>query len=382
MGSAPVVIVGAGLAGYTLVKELRKLAPNLPITLVTADSGDFYAKPTLSNALAQGLSPEGLVQAKASAQAAKLNIRLIPHCRVRGIHRTVKQLETDGGPIPYGRLVLATGAYARRPDFTGANTLLSINHLDDYRLFRSRLGPHDHVCILGAGLVGCEFANDLVASGHRVTLIEAGQQPLGRLLPDALAKRLVDAFTALGVRWRSATQVIHIEVTAGGYEVFLNDGERFTTDLFLSAIGITPETALARDAGLSVNRGIIVDKTLATSDPDIYALGDCTEVCGLTLPFVLSIMHQARALAITLTQTSTTLHLPALPVVVKTPAYPLVICLPRTDASAEWFKERDDKQGAVYHYVDADGKRLGFALAGDACVLRRQMATQVPPLLA
>ncbi len=119
MGSAPVVIVGAGLAGYTLVKELRKLAPDLPITLVTADSGDFYAKPTLSNALAQGLSPEGLVQAKAEVQAEKLKIRLIPHCRVRGIHRAVKQLDTDKGPIPYGRLVLATARMPVAPIFPG-----------------------------------------------------------------------------------------------------------------------------------------------------------------------------------------------------------------------------------------------------------------------
>lgn len=382
MGSAPVVIVGAGLAGYTLVKELRKLAPDLPITLVTADSGDFYAKPTLSNALAQGLSPEGLVQAKAEVQAEKLKIRLIPHCRVRGIHRAVKQLDTDKGPIPYGRLVLATGAYARRPDFPGAKATLSINHLDDYRLFRSRLRPQAHVCILGAGLVGCELANDLATSGHRVTLIESGLQPLGRLLPDSLAQRLVDAFTTLGVRWRLATQITHIEEKPAGYEVLLNDGERITADLFLSAIGLTPETALARDAGLRVNRGIVVDKALTTADPDIYALGDCAEVCGLTLPFVLPIMHQARALAITLTQTSTPLHLPALPVVVKTPASPLVICSPRTDASGEWLKERDDQEGAVYHYLDSDGKRLGFALVGDACAKRRQLAAQVPPLLA
>lgn len=313
MGSAPVVVVGAGLAGYTLVKELHRLAPDLPITLVTADSGDFYAKPALSNALAQGLSPEDLVQTRAATQAEKLNIRLIPYCRVHAIHRAVKALDTDHGPTPYSRLVLATGACARSPDFPGASTAFSINHLDDYRRFRTRLRPQARVCILGAGLVGCEFANDLAAQGHRVTLIESGPQPLGRVLPAALAQRLIDAFTALGVTWRLATRVVQLTGTSDGYQALLSQGDWTTADLFLSAIGLIPETALARAAGLSVNHGIVVNQVLATADPDIFALGDCAEVCGLTLPYVLPLMHQARALAATLTGTTTPCTSPPCP---------------------------------------------------------------------
>lgn len=381
MGNVPVVVVGAGLAGYTLIKELRKLAPDLPITLVTADSGDVYAKPMLSNALAQGHSPQGLVQIDARAQADQLNIRLIPHCRVRAIHRAAKHLDTDTGPLPYGRLVLATGGLARRPDCPGASAVQSVNHLEDYTRFRSRLLPGAHVCILGAGLVGCEFANDLIASGHRVTVIEAGPQPLARLLPAALASRLIDILAAQGVTWRLASSVVHMNETSDGFLAELSSGERITADLFLSAIGLVPETGLARDAGLGVGRGIVVNALLTTDDPDIHALGDCAEVCGLTLPYVLPLMHQARTLAATLTGAPTPLCLPAIPVVVKTPACPLVACPPTGDAAGHWFKDRHDATGAVYHYLGTSGELRGFALAGDACGNRRQLAARVPALL-
>ncbi len=381
MGYAPVVIVGAGLAGYTLAKELRKLTPDLPITLLTADSGDFYSKPMLSTALTQNHSPCDLVQATAAEQAAKLDLRLIPNCRVHAINRAAKRLETDDGPLSYRRLVLATGARPRASDFPGANTALSINHLDDYTRFRSRLRPRARVCILGAGLVGCEFANDLVASGHQVTVVEAGRRPLARLLPDPLAVRLRDALKALGVQWHFDSGVTCITETTDGYIVHLSRNEWVLADLVLSAVGLIPETRLAREAGLEVNRGIVVDALLATDDPDIHALGDCAEICGHSLPYVLPLMQEARSLAASLTGTPTPLHLPALPVVVKTPACPLVVCPPAVGAAGAWQKERDDTAGAIYHYVGHHGELLGFALAGDACGNRRQLATRVPALL-
>lgn len=381
MKATPVVIVGAGLAGYTLAKELRKLAPDLPITLVTADSGDLYSKPMLSNALAQNHTPAGLVQAGAAQQAEKLGIRLLPHRRVEAIDRIAKHLETDAGPLPYGRLVLALGALPRRPSFPGAEAVLSVNHLDDYARFRARLTPGAHVCILGAGLVGCEFANDLAASGHRVTLVEAGPSPLGRLLPEPLARRLQASLAALGVQWRCGSGIGRMTETAQGHLVELASGERLEVDLVLSAIGLAPATELARDAGLAVDRGIIVNHLLATDDPEIHALGDGAEVCGLMLPYVLPLMQQARALAATLSGTPTPLVLPALPVVVKTPACPLVVCPPAPDTPGTWRTERDDTVGASYHYVRSDGSLLGFALAGDACASRRQLAAEVPALL-
>ncbi|MEW6677972.1 MAG: FAD-dependent oxidoreductase [Pseudomonadota bacterium] len=379
---APLVIIGAGLAGYTLAKELRKLAPDLPITLVTADSGALYSKPMLSNALAQGQAPEALVQASAAQQAEKLGITVLPHCPVKAIHREIRQLDTACGPLAYSRLVLALGARPRRLVADGAEALPAVNHLDDYASFRQGLAPGARVIILGAGLVGCEFANDLAATGHAVTLVEAAERPLARVLPAALSQRLQTSLAALGVAWHCGSQVKSVTPAGSGWQVKLADGSVLEGDGVLSAIGLEPETALAQAAGLAVGQGIQVDRTLATCDPDIYALGDCVEVEGLVLPYVLPLMQQARSLAATLAGTPTRMSLPALPVAVKTPACPLVVCPPPVGAEGDWIADRDDAGGAQYRFVDGAGALLGFALAGDACGQRRALAAQAPALLA
>ncbi len=382
MTDAPLLIVGAGLAGYTLARELRKLTADLPITLVTADSGDFYSKPMLSNALAQGQTAATLVQMAAAEQAAKLNIDLRPRSRALSIRRAERVLETDAGALPYGHLVLALGASPRKPGFPGAEAVISVNSLDDYARFRERLRPEAHVCILGAGLVGCEFANDLALAGYRVTLVEANERPLQSMLPEALSTRLRGALAALGVEWRAGAAVSALRASDSGYVLSLADGVSLAADLVLSAIGLEANVDLARAAGLEVDRGIVVDTTLTTRDPAIHALGDCARVGGLVLPYVLPLMQQARVLAASLAGTPTRLVLPALPVAVKTPACPLVVCPPPASADGAWRAERDDDKGASYHYLDTDGNLLGFALCGDACPQRRQLAARAPALIA
>jgi len=379
---APLVIVGAGLAGYTLARELRKLAPNLPITLVTADSGALYSKPMLSNALAQGQAPEALVQASAVQQAEKLGITVLPHCPVKAIHRDTRQLETGCGALAYSRLVLALGARPRRVPADGAEALPAVNHLDDYARFRAGLATGARVIILGAGLVGCEFANDLAASGHGVTLVEAAERPLARVLPPELSRRLETSLAALGVAWQCGRKVTAVTPAGAGWQVKLADGPVLEGDVVLSAIGLEAETALAREAGLAVGLCIQVDRNLATPDPHIFALGDCAEVEGLVLPYVLPLMQQARALAATLAGTPTPVSLPALPVAVKTPACPLVVCPPPAGAAGAWVADKDEAGGAQYRFVDEAGSLLGFALAGDACGQRRALAAQAPALLA
>lgn len=382
MPDAPIVIVGAGLAGYTLAKELRKLAPEQPITLITADSGALYSKPMLSNALAQGQTAQTLIQASAAEQAEKLDLDIRPNCTVSAIQPQEHRLETESGEFQYSKLVLALGARPRQFDFPGAELALSVNSLADYARFRASLMPGAHVVILGAGLVGCEFANDLAASGHAVTLVEAADRALQRMAPAGLSQRLQDSLQKLGVECLFGSGASEIKQLEHGYAVSLGNGRQLNADLVLSATGLMPETALARSAGLAVGLGIQVNDQLATSAEDIYALGDCVELGGTLYSYVLPLMQQARVLASILSGTPGRLSLPALPVAVKTPACPLVLCPPAGNAQGNWHCKRDDEQGAMHHFLGRDGALLGFALAGDACGQRRQLAARVPPLLA
>lgn len=141
LANAPVLIIGAGLAGWTAARELRKLNADLPITLITADSGDFYAKPSLSNALAQKKSPDQLITTPAAQMAQQLALQLMPHTRVTRIDRAAQRVLTDVGDVAYSQLVLATGAQPIRVPLQGsaAQEVLSVNSWDDYRIFYEKM---------------------------------------------------------------------------------------------------------------------------------------------------------------------------------------------------------------------------------------------------
>ena len=360
---APIVIVGSGLAGWTAVRELRKLDRAVPVTLVTADSGDFYSKPMLSNALAQGKTPAQLVGTPAEAMAAQLDVSLMRQTRTLVINRSRKLLLTDRVEVPYSRLVLALGADPIRLALSGdaAEAVLSVNDLADYARFRESLGNARHVAILGAGLIGCEFANDLAVAGHAVTVLDPAFWPLASLLPEAGGRALVAPLEKIGVAWRLGAAVARVDRAANGYRLTLAGGEVLEADLVLSAVGLRPRIALAQEAGLAVNRGIVTDAFLRTSDADIFALGDCAEIEGQTRPFVLPIMHAARALAKTLAGEAAPVVFPPMPVVIKTPACPVAVQPVARDAQGNW-EITADERGVKGLFYDAGRRLKGFAL--------------------
>ena len=383
----PIVIAGTGLAGYTLARELRKIDKTTPVVMLSADDGGFYSKPMLSNAFASGKSAEQLRNSSAAAMAAQLGIEVRPHTRITGIDPAAKQVVTDKGMLAYSSLVLALGADPIRLPLKGdaADTVMSVNDLADYGRFRFAISDKSagkkRVAILGAGLIGCEFANDLVTGGHEVDVIDLAPQPLGRLLPEAPASALRDALAAAGVRWHLARRTASVTHAEGALRIAFEDGSAVMTDVVLSAVGLTPRTMLARAAGLDANRGIVVDRHLRSSNPDIYALGDCAEVEGLVLPYVMPIMHAARALASTLAGKPQALHYPAMPVMVKTPALATVVCPPPTGAAGLWSTEAS-ATGTQSLFTGSDGRLLGFALTGDAQTHKARLAKDIQPLLA
>lgn len=381
----PIVVAGSGLAGYTLVRELRRLDASTPIVVVTRDDGAVYSKPMLSNALAVGRTAAALATADAAGAAAQFGVTVLAGRSVEAIDAAARALRLASGErIAYRALVLALGADPIRVPLEGdgADDVLTVNDLAGYARFRDAIESARDVTILGAGLIGCEFANDLRLSGRGVRVVEPAAWPLGRLVPQAVGEAFAQRLREAGIELRLETTATSISRReSGGYRVRLADDASIDTDVVLSAIGLRPRTALAAAAGLRTNRGIAVDRLLRTSEPTIHALGDCAEVDGLVLPFVMPLMHAARALARSLYGEETRLRYPAMPVVVKTPAAPLTVAPPPPDASGAWECATGADGSLEASFVGAQGTLLGFALLGGTPAARQALARRLPAIL-
>lgn len=381
--AAPVVILGSGLAGYTVAREFRRLDKETPLVVVSRDGAGFYSKPMLSNALAGKKTAASLVMKPADKMAAELNATIKPRTGVLRIDTSARQVTLDDGEsIAYRDLVLALGADPIRLPLEGdaAHEVLSVNDLDDYARFAERLESAKTVAILGAGLIGCEFANDLLARDIRAVVVDLADRPLPRLLPEEASARLRDRFEAAGVRFHFNAAPGRVDRHGTALRVLLSDGSVIDADLVLSAIGLRPRIQLAREAGLAVNRGVVVDRLLQTSAPNVYAVGDCAEVEGHTLPYVMPLMQQGRALAATLAGTPTPVVYPAMPVLVKTPACPTVVCPPPLAAAGRWTSELTD-DACISRFTAEDGTLLGFAVMGTATSQKQALAAGIAGLL-
>lgn len=381
--SKPILIVGSGLAGITVAREFRKLAPDQDVLIVTADDGGFYSKPSLSTALAAGKQPAQLMLTPADVLARQTGVRILPHVRVERIDTAAAAIDTSAGRLEYERLVLATGARQIRLPLSGDGVadILAVNSLDDYAEFRRKLEGCRAVAIIGAGLIGCEFANDLRRGGYEVAVHDVAPRLLARLLPPRASAFLQARLEEEGVQFRFCSELAAVHREDGGYRLTDRAGASTRADLVLSAVGLAPAMELAQAAGIATRRGIVVDRLLRTSAPGVFALGDCAEVEGHLLPYVQPIMLAARALARTLAGTPTAVAYPAMPVMVKTPACAAVLCPPPQGRSGTW-QESVGPQGArAVHCCGDGGETLGFALLGDAAGERQQLAAQLPAWL-
>lgn len=383
----PIVIIGSGMAGYTLAREFRKLNTEQELVMICADDAVNYAKPTLSNALVGNKTPEQIGLGDAEKMAAQLNLRIEKNTWVKQINTEKNELhlETqDQNSIqPYSKLILAVGANPIRLAISGdaSDEIHVVNSLTDYRTFRENLSKSadKRVVILGAGLIGCEFANDLQNTGHQATVIDLAPQPLGRLLPTHVAEVFKQNLQETGIQFVLGTTVEKVSKHAEqGYIVTLANGQNLVADVVLSAIGLQPNIALAHDADIQTSRGIITNTLMETNQVDIYALGDCAEVNGLLLPYVMPLMQQARALAKTLNGQSTPVHYPAMPVAVKTPAAPLTVLPAPINVNVNW--ETDDlEDGMIAKALDDEGVLRGFVLLGPTAGKQRLTLTKLVP---
>ncbi|MEJ1378621.1 MAG: FAD-dependent oxidoreductase, partial [Candidatus Sedimenticola sp. (ex Thyasira tokunagai)] len=349
----------------SLGRELRRLNSEQPLVFITADDGSSYSKPMLSNALAQGKDAQALVIADAEKMRTSLDATIMTGTRVEQIDAKGRRLYAAGEWHEYGSLVMATGAKPIHIPYAGegADDLISVNSLSDYASYRERLGTAGRVAIIGPGLIGCEFANDLLSQGKQVSVIGPDAYPISTLLPQEVGLSLQSTLQKQGVDWHLGTVVEAINRTDDGYLLALKDGSQVDADLVVSAVGLVPDIHLATETGLDTNRGIRVDSSLKSSLPGIYALGDCAEVDGVNLPFVMSLMLGAKALAKTLAGEGTAVNYPVMPVVIKTPACPVVAVPPPRGVEGAWDIDRSSG-GVKALFHSADKELVGFALCG------------------
>ncbi|MGF6397660.1 rubredoxin-NAD+ reductase [Pseudomonas frederiksbergensis] len=381
--NAPVVIVGTGLAGYNLAREFRKLDGETPLLLITADDGRSYSKPMLSTGFGKNKDADGLSMAEPGAMAEQLKAEVRTHTRISGIDPGHKRLWIGEEAVIYRDLILAWGAETVRVPIEGdaADAVFPINDLEDYARFRAAAAGKRRVLLLGAGLIGCEFANDLILGGYEVQLVAPCEQVMPTLLHPAAAAAVQAGLEGLGARFHLGPVLNRLQRVADGLEAHLSDGQVIPCDVVVSAIGLRPRIDLAAAAGLQVNRGVVVDRHLKTSHANIYALGDCAEVDGLNLLYVMPLMSCARALAQTLAGNPTAVSYGPMPITVKTPVCPLVVSPPPRGEEGVWTVEG---QGADIKVLcrDSAGKLLGYALTGAAVMEKLALNKELPALLA
>ncbi|QXI28463.1 NAD(P)/FAD-dependent oxidoreductase [Pseudomonas vanderleydeniana] len=381
--NAPVVIVGTGLAGYNLAREFRKLDGETPLLLITADDGRSYSKPMLSTGFGKNKDADGLSMAEPGAMAEQLKAEVRTHTRISGIDPGHKRLWIGEEAVHYRDLVLAWGAETVRVPVEGdaPEAIFPINDLEDYARFRAAVAGKKRVLLLGAGLIGCEFANDLILGGYEVDLVAPCEQVMPTLLHPAAAAAVQAGLESLGARFHLGPVLTRLQRAGDHLQAHLSDGETLDCDVVVSAIGLRPRIDLAAAAGLQVNRGVVVDRYLRTSHANIHALGDCAEVDGLNLLYVMPLMNCARALAQTLAGNPTAVSYGAMPVTVKTPVCPLVVSPPPRGMDGAWTVEG---QGADIKALcrDASGRLLGYALTGGAVAEKLALNKELPALLA
>jgi len=274
-----IVIVGAGQAGLQTAASLRQLGYDGRIRLVGEERGLPYQRPPLSKAFLKGDGDPASVALRHEGFFAAQDIDLLDGETVAAIDRPERRVVLgSGGVLDYDRLVLATGARNRRLPVPGGDhpDLLELRGLDDALRLRERLAQAQRLVVIGGGYIGLEIAATARARGLEVAVCETLERVMPRTASTALSAHVAAVHRDAGVDLHLGAKVTGIAVEGGRIAgVDAGEGSRIAADLVLVGIGIQPNQELAAAAGLEVADGIVVDACLRSSDPDIFAIGDC-----------------------------------------------------------------------------------------------------------
>lgn len=359
-----ILIIGSGFAARQLVKNLRKQDADVRIVLIADDSCDEYNKPDLSHVISQNQLADALTRETSESFARHNSLELYSDTRITAIDIVSKTVSGGERSWQYDKLVLATGASAIVPPIPGSEHMMTLNSQREYRECENHLQQARHVLVLGGGLIGCELAMDMSRAGKQVTVVDQSCCLLSSLMPAEVSSRLQYCLMQMGVELALNQKLTGLQRSREELVATLNNGREITVDAVVSSVGLRPNTQLARQAGLRVNRGIEVNDALQTSAPDIYALGDCAEIEGKVLPFLQPIQFSAMALAKNLLGARHGLTLPAMLIKVKTPNMPLHLAGETQRKDLTW-TITTQTQGMVAKGFDADEQLRAFVVSED-----------------
>src|ERR1700754_511538 len=278
MTVGPVVIAGAGHAGFQLAASLRQNGFAERIVLINDEGHLPYQRPPLSKAYLKGTGGPDTLMFRPEKFYHDQHVDLIADRAISIDRAARKELLHSGASLEYGQLVLATGARNRLLDIPNANLdgVRYLRTLDDSEALRHRIASGQHVIVIGAGFIGLEFAATARAKGLEVDVVELGARVMARAVTAEISEFSQSQHAGAGLRIHFGVQVTSIENDGGKVTgVSLSDGRHLPADLVVVGVGVLPNVELAAEAGLPVAAGIIVDENLSTADPNISAVGDC-----------------------------------------------------------------------------------------------------------
>lgn len=361
----PVIIVGGGMAGFSVARELKARGAG-PVLMLSADEGQFYAKPLLSHTLSREKPASTLLMGREACEL-QYGVRIVPHTEVIGFDAAARRLTTASGAVfDYEHLVLATGAAPVAP-WQGPG-IFSVNSAADMSRLEPSLARAKHVLVAGAGFVGLELANDWQRSGKAVTVASVAS-PLQPLLPAAASGWVQARLETAGIVFERglltlASEEAHVHASVDGVPLHT------AFDLALSAVGLRSNTTLAQAGGLATGEhGLLVDAQFVTSDRNVLALGDVIEQGGQPWRFVAALNHAAKVIASHLTGGAMPAAPARMPISLKCPDAPLAMVLPSGDGTVHW-----EKVFASNDELELRATRLGVAcgyVLGGAATSRR-----------
>ena len=288
------LIVGAGMAADAAAKAIREVDAAADIGLVGEESAPPYQRPPLSKALWKGDKQLADIDLGTAASGATLyqGRRIVALDRAAHVAR-----DGQGDTYRYRRLLLATGATPRRLPFEGGERLIHFRTLDDYQRLRRYAQPGAIIAVIGGGFIGAELAASLSGVGCKVSMLFPDAHIGAGRYPDGLARHLDDYYRQCGVDVRSGVRVTGGKSTDGGVELALSDGSLLRVEAAVAGLGVTPATALAEQAGLKLDNGVVVDAQLRSSEPDIWAAGDVANFFNPALDRRLRVEHEDAAVS-------------------------------------------------------------------------------------